>query len=195
MVFIIQAVGVCIVGVGKPQLLCLGVHLLHTAGNGAVVAKILRQRVGAVVGALQLGAVDHILQRYHLAGQQRNVGGVGFQTVGHIVIDGQLGGPVALCLFHGEPQGHDLGDRGRTEHLVGILFHDDLAGVRVHDHIGLARSPGAGPPPQRWGPAQLRPAQRRPILKPVFSNRIHPLPVGFPFAFAISQYTALTDLL
>lgn len=138
MVFIVQAVGVGIMGVGQAQFFGLGVHLFHAAGNGTVVAEVFRQGVGPIVGALHLGAVDHVLQRDHLSGQKSNVGGVGLQAVGHIVVNGQLGGPVALGLFHGQAQRHDFGDRGRIQHLVRVLFHDDLAGVCIHDHIGLA---------------------------------------------------------
>ena len=126
---------------GKAKLLHLCIHGRHAVRDGAA-AEILRQQVGAVVGAGHLGGVQRIHQGNFFPFPQGNMAGIrARQRVDILVGHGQLYViPVSLRLFAGKTKGHYLGNGGRVQLLVHILLRQHKAGVCIHDAV----CPGIG---------------------------------------------------
>ena len=152
-----QTVGVGKMGVRGPQGLGCRRHLLREGLQAP--RHRLGQHIGGVVGGLHADGIQRLLRGQLLPRQQGDVGG----AAGHRVHRGLGNGKYLLRLqaLHRQKRGHQLGDAGRVERLVHILFVQHRAGVRVQQHRRLAGQRQRLLRPRGRRPRQHQPAQRQ----------------------------------
>ena len=140
MLRVVEAGGVGEMRVAQPKLGSHGVHARHEYRQRPAGA--LDQREGGIVAGLHQHAFEQVLNRYLIAltqkharpGQPRGIAAHGCEVVqlqcsGTQIAEQQVGG-------------HEFGERGRRQTLVGIVGGQFRAALRIHQYKGARRKFG-----------------------------------------------------
>ena len=113
------------------QLFGFGIHFFYKTRLAA--GDVLRHGAGAVVGGGNRNGFDHFLYRHRFSHLQiylaASLGRGGFGS-GDGVLPRDFAGIYGL---HNQKQGHDLGDTGRSQPLMGIGLVQDGSRRQIHE--------------------------------------------------------------